>query len=115
MLTELGKFLRKLRIEREEILKTMADKLNVTVSFLSAVETGKRPMPGPWAQKISDLYELNEVQKAEFSRLEAEITRTVSFDLGSSSLERRGLVLTFARKFENLDEETIKKIRKLLV
>ena len=38
MLTSLGKFLRKLRIDRGEILKDMADKLGVTVSFLSAVE-----------------------------------------------------------------------------
>jgi len=38
MLTSLGQFLRKLRLERGEILKTMADKLGVTSAFLSAVE-----------------------------------------------------------------------------
>lgn len=38
MVTAFGKFLRILR----EILKDMAEKLNVTSSFLSAVENGKK-------------------------------------------------------------------------
>ena len=42
MLTSLGKFLRKIRIDNDEYLKDMADKLGVTVSFLSAVENGKK-------------------------------------------------------------------------
>ena len=44
MLTSLGRFLRKLRIDRGEILKNMAEKLEVTSSFLSAVENGKKRM-----------------------------------------------------------------------
>ena len=42
MITSLGRFLRKLRIDQGEILKDMADKLGVSVSFLSAVENGKK-------------------------------------------------------------------------
>lgn len=38
MLTKFGKELRKIRIENDEILKDMADKLNVTAAYLSAVE-----------------------------------------------------------------------------
>ena len=41
MLTSLGIFLRKLRLEQREVLKYMADKLGVSASFLSAVENGK--------------------------------------------------------------------------
>ena len=37
MLTKFGKELRKIRIEHDEILKDMADKLNVTAAYLSAV------------------------------------------------------------------------------
>ena len=42
MLTNFGKALRKLRIDNNELLKDMALKLEVTVSYLSAVENGKR-------------------------------------------------------------------------
>lgn len=45
MLTRFGKQLRKLRIDREERLKDMADRLNVTTAYLSAVENGKRTVP----------------------------------------------------------------------
>ena len=48
MLTSIGRFLKKLRIDRGEILKDMAEKLDVTVSFLSAVENGKKHMPSAW-------------------------------------------------------------------
>ena len=47
MLTALGRFLRKIRIDRNELLKDMADKLEVSASFLSAVENGKKSMPSP--------------------------------------------------------------------
>lgn len=46
MLTGIGKFLRKLRIDNEEILKDMADALGVSSAFLSAVENGRKKMPG---------------------------------------------------------------------
>ena len=61
MLTPLGKYLRKLRIDKGEILKNMSDKLKVTVSFLSAVENGKKKMPSEWNQKICDLYKLDDI------------------------------------------------------
>ena len=46
-LKSLGKFFRKIRIDYGEILKNMADKLEV-VFFLSAVENGKKKMPSNW-------------------------------------------------------------------
>ena len=42
MLTEFGKILRKLRIDRQELLRDMAKNLEVSSAYLSAVETGKR-------------------------------------------------------------------------
>ena len=40
--TKLGIALRKIRLDRQELLKNMADKLKVSSAFLSAVETGKK-------------------------------------------------------------------------
>ena len=42
MLTSIGKFLRKLRMSNGEILRDMAEALEVTSAFLSAVENGKK-------------------------------------------------------------------------
>lgn len=68
MATELGKFLRKLRIDADEILLDMANKLGVAPSFLSSVENGKRRMPSAWNARICELYALTDAQKAEFER-----------------------------------------------
>lgn len=40
--TSLGKFLRKLRIDRGKLLRTMSNKLGISMSFLSSVENGKK-------------------------------------------------------------------------
>ena len=42
MLTELGKILRKIRIDRQELLRDMAGTLGVSVAYLSAVEEKPR-------------------------------------------------------------------------
>ena len=66
-LTELGKFLRKLRIDNGELLKDMAIKLNVTPSFLSMVETGRRSIPKKWEEEIEKIYSLSLKQKEELT------------------------------------------------
>lgn len=114
MLTSIGRFLRKLRIDHGEILKDMADKLGVTVSFLSAVENGKKRMPSPWNSKICELYGLTEAQRNEFSEAIAESEESIGLNLYGASLERRQVAVSFARKFNDIDEAQIEAIRKIL-
>ena len=66
-LTEFGKFLRKLRVDNGELLKDMAIKLNVTPSFLSMVETGRRNIPKKWEEDIEKIYSLSLKQKEELT------------------------------------------------
>ena len=51
-MTELAKILKSIRLGNGQILKNMSDALNVTSSYLSAVENGKRPMPEEWIEKL---------------------------------------------------------------
>lgn len=71
-LTQLGKFLRKLRIDRGELLRDMAAKLNLAMSFLSSVENGKKSMPPEWVSKIPELYNFTNPQKSDFDVAVAE-------------------------------------------
>ena len=114
MLTSLGRFLRKLRIDNGEILKNMADRLNVTVSFLSAVENGKKHMPPSWNTRICSLYKLNNQQQSEFSAAVAETEDTLAMDFNGVSLGNRELAVSFARKFAEFDEEQLANIKKIL-
>ena len=56
MVTAFGKFCRKLRIDRGQIMLDMAESLQVSPAFLSAVENGKKNVPAQWRDKIVKAY-----------------------------------------------------------
>ncbi len=114
MLTSTGKFLRKLRIDRSEILKTMAGKLNVSSAFLSAVENGKKRFPDSWYEKLKTEYELSDEQVDDLKQAVMESSETVELNVSDAPDANRRLAVSFARKFASLDEETSKKILNLL-
>lgn len=111
MLTEFGKFLRKLRIDRGELLKDMAKKLDITVSYLSAVENGKREIPESWLGTIYMKYNLDEEQYIEMQNAAYEDVGKISIEYGT---EDKQLALAFARRFNELSCEDKKNIMKLL-
>lgn len=114
MLTPFGRFLRKLRIDRGEIMKDMAEKLQVTASFLSAVEIGKKAVPDSWVPilgrqyslvDIRDLQHLADLSKPEFK---VEVPRDAD-DL------RRETALMFARKVGAMDHESLTRILDVMI
>lgn len=114
MLTEFGQYLRKLRIDYNELLKDMADKLGVTSSYLSAVETGKRNIPEGWVEKICRYYNLAMFEQDALKDAAANSTRAVTMNLCNMAPKRRETASLFARKFDDVDDSTIEAIRELL-
>ena len=114
MLTSIGKFLRKLRIDHGEILKDMSEKLEVTVSFLSAVENGKKKMPSTWNKKICDLYQLDVEQREAFTEAIADTEDSIEMSLSDVTLEQRELAVSFARKFSEINNVQAEEIKKIL-
>lgn len=112
--TSIGRYLKKLRIDRDEIMLDMANKLCVSVSFLSAVETGKKKMPSSWLQLISKDYELNENQIAEFEEAIANTEKELQLNLVDLNMNSRELAISFARKLPSLDDKQIKEIKKIM-
>lgn len=114
MLTSIGKFLKKLRVDRGEIMKDMAEKLDVTVSFLSAVENGKKRMPATWNGKICSMYDLTEDQRQAFTTAIAETEDAIEMNLVCANMGKRELAVSFARRFDNINDEQVEEIRKIL-
>lgn len=114
MATELGKFLRKLRIDADEILLDMANKLGVASSFLSSVENGKKRMPSAWNARICELYALNDAQKAEFERAIANTETQIVLSFDNSSDANRELAVAFAREYQGLTPEQIEAMRRIM-
>lgn len=114
MITNFGKILRKLRIDRGEILMDMAEKLGVSPSFLSAVEVGRKSAPSGWARLIADEYNLSPVQYEELEAAAKETIATVRIDCTKADAKQRSAALVFARAFNSMPEDTAEQIIKLL-
>jgi transcriptional regulator with XRE-family HTH domain len=114
MLTELGKFLRKLRIDRDELIKDMAEKLGVTASYVSAVENGKRNAPGAWENKISRLYSLDREARSDLAAAIERSAKILKLNLEAVSDVKKDAALLFAREFSALDESDIIQINQLI-
>ena len=114
MATELGKFLRKLRIDADEILLDMANRLGVAPSFLSSVENGKKRMPSPWLNRICELYALTGQQKTEFERAVAATESQLVLSFENADVANRELAVAFARDYQDLSPEQVAEIRRIM-
>lgn len=110
MVTAFGKFCRKLRIDKGELLIDMAQKLGVSTAFLSKVENGRRKPPEEWEEEIIRIYGLRGEKKAEFEDCFFRAKNADSIDIRNFDDENKNLMLSFARKFDSLDKEALKKL-----
>lgn len=115
MTTPLGKFLRKLRIDQGELLRDMANKLDVSSAFLSSVENGKKKMPENWKTKILEVYQLNANKKNEFYEAVELSSNVIKLNIEGATESNQELAILFARHFVSLDYETTDQIKKILV
>lgn len=111
MLTQLGIFLRKLRLDTGEIMKEMAEKLDVSSSFLSAVENGKKKMPDSWYDAIINLYDLDREKQDELITAIEESQKSVEINLEDLSREKKRLAFSFARELENMNKDEVDKMK----
>lgn len=114
MLTKFGKELRKIRLDRDELLKDMAQKLGVTVAYLSAVENGKRKIPESWLSILSKKYQMSDGEVEKLQRLAYEERTQISIDVENAGYKEKDLVFSFARRFGDLSVEDRDEIQKIL-
>lgn len=113
-LTPFGKRLRILRIEREEVLFDMAQKLGLSSSYISSIETGKRKITENLLDKLRRCYNLSDAEFEAFKQAAEESRSSISLELDSASTEQKDLALSFAKKFNSLDKDTIRQINQLM-
>ena len=109
-MTEFGKLLKKIRIDCGELLYHMAKKLEVSSSFLSAVENGTKPVPLEWPQRIGQLYDLDEETVQKLTRTAEDTTKQIRIPLENASTEKRSLAMSFARRFDTMNQKEIDEL-----
>jgi Zn-dependent peptidase ImmA (M78 family)/transcriptional regulator with XRE-family HTH domain len=112
MLTDFGIAVRKLRLDRGLKLRDMADKLDLTSAFVSAIETGRKPIPRGYVTAIAEALELPESEEAELQRAADKTRTTVHVD--NLQADDRRLVASFARRVNALPPEVLENLKKFL-
>jgi transcriptional regulator with XRE-family HTH domain len=114
MLTQLGKELRKLRIDNAELLRDMAAKLEISPAMLSSIENGKRKIPNDFLSHIEAAYILSADEKKALYVAYFNTLNEVRIGLNEKSKSDQDLVLAFARRFDDLDASSKDAIAKIL-
>ena len=114
MVTQLGKALRAIRLERGEVLKDMAQRLSISTAYLSAIENGKRRASEEMIEKIKELYSLDEQEQRKLEEAWIQSIDEVTINLQNSSGLHRDLGVVFARRFDGLSTEEIEKVMQIL-
>lgn len=113
-ITNFGKMLRKIRIDRGELLYDMAKKLGVTSSYLSAVELGKRKVPDGWVENLIKEYNLPLSEQKKLYQYAYENKNNIKIDVEQCEEERKDLALAFASRFRSLNQEKRQAIMEIL-
>lgn len=112
MLTELGKELRKIRIDSDERMVEMAEKLERSPAFISSVETGKKSPPSGFEELVIKAYGLAFDAAAKI-RQAADLSRK-AFVLEPSNALGRDTAGLMARRMNTLPDADLEEIREIL-
>lgn len=115
MLTPFGKQVRKLRIDVGVTLKSMADAMGVTSSYLSAIETGKRAITDQVLNSIISYFgNVGVLANAELAKAARDSQQSVEINLSGKNQNAREVAMAFARNFDELSDDEFARLRELL-
>ena len=113
-MNELGKFLKILRINRNENLKKMSNKLNISSAFLSMLENNKRKLNNNLKKKIIKEYKLDDNKIKEFEKAIILSNDEIKINLEKFNSRQKEIVIQILNSWENLDDDKIKKLNKII-
>lgn len=112
MTTEIGKELRKLRIDRDERLLDMSERLDRSSAFISAVERGTKTPPNGFEELVIKAYQLAGDAAATMRRA-ADRSRK-AFTVEAQSALARDTAGLMARRMNSLSDDDLKSIFEIL-
>jgi transcriptional regulator with XRE-family HTH domain len=116
MITEIGKFLRKERIDRSLLLKDMAEGIGVSAAYLSTIETGKRQVTRDLVMKLAEFlgYGAGTEQFAALEQAALMSKDQIEIETRGMSIRHREAALAFSRQFSEIGEGDLERILKVL-
>lgn len=118
-MTQVAKFLSKLRIDNDQRLGEMAARLGVSPATLSSIQNGSRSVTQKFRENLYREYSLTEEQKEEFEnavqQLKGEVVISLK-DVRSRNCMRQYVdtAVMFAHDLSRLDGEQLRQMQELL-
>lgn len=109
-MTPFGLFMRKLRLEHGLLLKDIAEQMDVSSAYLSALEHGKKgPASGEFVSKLESKLKLNAAQRDELRRAVRDSATNLAIPAKVTPLGFQA-AHAFARKLPNLSEQQLRQV-----
>ena len=114
LVSEYGKTLRKIRIDKGLTMAQMAKAIGITSAYLSTIERGKRNIPKSLTQNVINHYKLSNEQVAELQEAEYLSMDSFEIDLSDVDLDKKTLVFTIAKNLKNMTCEQVEMIKNIV-
>lgn len=114
MVSEYGKILRKIRIDKGLTMAQMAKAVGITSAYLSTIERGNRNIPKNLTKNIINHYKLSNEQVEELQKAEYLSMDSIEIDLSDIDLSKKTLVLSLANNLKNMTYEQVAMIKNIV-
>ena len=111
-LNEIGNFLTSFRNEIGESLRTMAAKLDISATYLSAIENNKRNIPADFLDKFMEVYKVDEDTKKKLEKAILLSSSNLKVDVTNASVAKKELLYSIANS--EIDETTLERLSAIL-
>lgn len=112
MATEFGKILRIIRVKTGEDAETMAQKLHISKSYLTAIENGTRNIPDELITLLEESYPFTPEDRRNIKASIIKSTKILKINLDNYSETEKKIIRAFIEK--RVSPEQFEIIRKVL-
>lgn len=114
-MTQFGEMLRRERKETNLLLGDVAERMRISVPYLSQIENGRRPPTDTFVERVILVLGLSATQGNELRRAAAQAATEFSLKVGSNApAEDRVLASRLAYGFARLSPEKKQRLRELI-
>ena len=111
-LNEIGVFLTNFRNQIGESLRTMAMKLDISATYLSAIENNKRNIPADFIDKFVEVYKIDEKTREKLEKASLLSSSNLKIDITDASEMKKELLYSLANS--EVNEQTVEKLSAIL-
>ena len=106
MTTNFGKLLRRLRVDKDITMRSMAQSMKISPSYISGIENGKYEVSDNFLNTLFKTFNIKGQNQNEYKEASKNNLSTINFDNNSS------LISALARR--DLTEQELNQLRQLI-